>query len=241
MNAKKINEIDGGVEMKKKFLFYGGIFGPVAYLLVDIIGGIITPGYSYVVHAVSELIQAGSEHTLLLSPLMFISAIMGILFGIGIVTNFKYTHSKLIFIGGTLIVISGIITSFTGTIFPQDPIGGDTTFAGTMHLILVGTSAILIFPAILTIGIGLYREKQWKSFRLYSIITVLIMAIFGGLSPLVVMSDIELVGLFERIVVYGYWAWVFVLATLFIKEQPWQEGNCEKRKEARKGPRSNTN
>ncbi len=73
-------------------------------MLVDIIGGIITPGYSYVVNAVSELIQAGSEHTLLLSPIMFISAVMGVLFGIGIVSNFKYRQSKLLFIGGTLIL-----------------------------------------------------------------------------------------------------------------------------------------
>jgi len=206
--------------MKRRFLFYGGILGPVAYLLVDIIGGIITPGYSYVVNAVSELIQAGSEHTLLLSPIMFISAVMGVLFGIGIVSNFKYRQSKLLFIGGTLIVISGIMTSFTASVFPQDPIGGDTTFAGTMHLILVGISAVLTIPGMLTIGIGLYREKQWKSFRLYSIIAVVIMTIFGVLSPLLIMSDIELAGLFERIVVYGYWSWVFVLAILFIKEKP---------------------
>ena len=217
---KKIDETDGAVEMKRRFLFYGGIFGPVAYLLVDIIGGIITPGYSYVVNAVSELIQTGSEHTLLLSPLMSISAIMGVLFGVGIVSNFRYRQSKLLFIGGTLIIISGIMTSLTASIFPQDPIGADVTFRGTMHLVLVGISAVLTIPGMLTIGIGLYREKKWKLFRLYSIIAVVIMTIFGGLSPLLIMSDIELAGLFERIVVYGYWAWVFVLATLFIKEQP---------------------
>ena len=217
---KGLTKLDGGVEMKRRFLFYCGIIGALAYLLSDIIGGIITPGFSYVVNAVSELIQSGSEHTLLLSPILSISAIMGCLFGVGIVANFRYRQSKLLFIGGTLIVISGIMTSLTASIFPQDPIGADATLRGTMHLVLVGVSAVFIFPAILTIGIGLYREKQWKSFRLYSIITVVIMAIFGGLSPLVMASDIELVGLFERIVVYGYWSWVFVLAILFIKEQP---------------------
>lgn len=206
--------------MKRRLLFYGGIIGALAYLLGDIIGGIITPGFSYIVNAVSELIQSGSEHTLLLSPILSISAIMGCLFGVGIVANFRYRQSKLLFIGGTLIVISSIMTSLTASIFPQDPIGADTTFRGTMHLVLVGISAVFIFPAILSIGIGLFREKQWKSFRLYSIITVVILAIFGGLSPLVMASDIKLVGLFERIVVYGYWSWVFVLATLFIKEQP---------------------
>ena len=230
MNTKKINEIDGGLELRKKILFYGGIFCFIVYLSMDIIGGIITPGYSYLIHAVSELTQAGAEYRLLLSPFLFVSAIMGILFGIGIVSNFKYTQNRLLFLGGILIIISGILTSFTGAIFPQDPINGDTTFAGTMHLILVGISAILVFPIILMIGIGLYREKQWKSFRLYSIITVLIVVIFGGLTPVLMMNDIELLGLFERIVIYAYLLWVFVIAFRFIREQPSQESNYEGRK-----------
>ena len=34
--------------MDKKLLYLGGIFGPIAYLLNDIIGGIVTPNYSYI-------------------------------------------------------------------------------------------------------------------------------------------------------------------------------------------------
>jgi len=45
------------------------------------------------------------------------------------------------------------------------------------------------------IGTGLYREKQWKSFRLYTFISVLIMFIFGVLSAIVIMYGIELMGL----------------------------------------------
>lgn len=119
----------------------------------------------------------------------------------------------------------GIFTSLTGTIFPQDPMCGESTFPGTMHLILVGIDAILIFPALLMIGIGLYRENQWKSFRLYSIITVLIIFIFGGLSALVIMNNIELLGLVQRITIYAYLLWVFVLAFKFIKEQPTPKSN----------------
>lgn len=202
------------------------------FLLVDIIGGIITPDYNYIINAISELTQTGSENVYLLSSLFLISAIMSVCFGVGIVLNYKYRHSKLLFLGGILIIISGIFSGLTGTVFPQDPLNGDTTFAGTMHLILVGISAIMIMPCILMIGIGLYREKQWKSFRLYSIITVLIMVIFGGLTPVLIMNDIELLGLFERITIYAYLLWVFVLALKFISEQPSQESNCEERKEA---------
>jgi hypothetical protein len=48
--------------MDRKLLFYGGIFGPIVFLLNDIIGSIITQGYSPIINAVSELTQAGSEN-----------------------------------------------------------------------------------------------------------------------------------------------------------------------------------
>ncbi len=205
--------------MDKKLLYFGGIFAPIVFLLNDIIGSIITPGFSPIIDAVSELTQAGSENAYLLSSLFLIAAIMLIVFGIGIVTHYKYGYSKLLFFGGIFITILGIFSALSGTVFPMDPFNGDATFAGNMHIILTGLNIILIVLAIPMIGIGFYREKQWKSFRLYSIITVLIMVIFGASTSVLMMNNIELLGLFERITIYSYQLWIFVLAILFIKQR----------------------
>ncbi len=205
--------------MDKKLLFYGGIFGPLVFLLNDIIGGIVTPNYSYIENSISDLTKAGTQDTYLLgSILLFIAAIMGILFGIAIISHYKFKISKLIFLGGFLLIIVGVINSLTGTIFPQDIIGGEVTFPGTMHVILVGFLVILSIPALLMIGIGLNREKQWKSFRLYTFITVLVTIIFGGVSAYAIANDIGFMGLFERIPAYVIQLWTVVLAYRFITE-----------------------
>lgn len=209
--------------MDRKFMYYGGILSPIFFVLVDIIGGMITPDYSRIINAVSELTQAGSENIYLLSSLFFISAVMGIGFGIGIVTEFSYSRSKLIFSGGILIIINGIFSGLTGTIFPMDPFNVDITFAGTMHIILTALNALMIMLLIPMMGIGFYRERQWVSFRLYSIITLLIIVIFGGSTPVLMMNDIGLLGLFERIVIYSYLLWFFVLAFKLIRDHPVME------------------
>jgi len=206
--------------MEKKFLFFGGILGPIVFILNDIIGGIITPNYNYIINAVSELTQAGSENIYLLGSLFLISALMFIVFGIGMFLNYKDKRSKLLFTGSILIIITGIFSGLTGTVFPMDPFNGDLTFAGTMHIILTAINAIMVMSIILMIGIGLYREKLWRSFRLYSIITVLIMVIFGGFTPVLIMNDIGLLGLFERVVIYANFLWFFVLAFKLIREPP---------------------
>ena len=205
--------------MDKKLLFYGGIFGPIVFLLNDIIGGILTPNYSYLEQSISDLTKAGTEDTYLLgSILLFIAAIMGIIFGIAIISHYKFKISKLIFLGGLFFIIIGLFNSLTGTIFPQDTIGGEVTFPGTMHLILVGIMVILSILALLMIGIGLYRERQWKSFRLYTFISVLVTIIMGGLSAYVISNDIGFIGLFERIPAYIIQLWTVVLAYKLITE-----------------------
>ena len=213
--------------MDKKLLYYGGIFGPIIFLLNDIIGSIITENYSPITHAVSELTQAGAENAVLLSSIFLIAGIMLAIFGIGIALHYKYSESKLIFLGGIFIMFLGIFSALSGTIFPMDPFDTEATFAGNMHIIITGVNIILITLAIPMIGIGLNRLKKWKSFRLYSIITVLIMIIFGVSTSFLVMNDIELLGLFERVTIYAYQSWIFVLAYLFLKQKSEQENSSD--------------
>ena len=205
--------------MEKKFLFYGGIIGPLVFLLNDIIGSIITKGYNPIINAVSELTQAGAEHAYLLSLLFLIAALFLVIFGIGIFLKYKDRRHKLIFIGSIAIMLLGSFSGLSGTIFPMDHFNVDSTFAGTMHIVLTGLNIVLLILALLLIGIGLYEEKQWKFFRLYSVLTVLIMVIFGALTSALVMNDIELLGLFERVTIYAYQLWLVILAILLIKEK----------------------
>ena len=205
--------------MDKKILYYGGIFGPLIFLLNDIIGGIVTPNYNYIEQPVSDLTQAGSPY-LLGSFLLFIAAILALLFGIGIITHYKFKINKLIFIGGLSLIIISLFNCLTGTIFPQDPRDGSVaTFAGTMHLALVAIVVILTFIALILIGIGFNKQRQWKSFRNFSLISLVIMLIFGGiLTPYIIANNIELLGLVERVVAYMFQVWSVVLAYKLITE-----------------------
>lgn len=79
--------------MKSKLPYYAGLGAGIAYLLGDILGGIVTPNYSYSSNAVSELIQAGAKNRLLLSPFLFIHAILIIILAIGTIKNYPYYKS----------------------------------------------------------------------------------------------------------------------------------------------------
>ena len=187
----------------KKFLLYGGIIAPLIYLIHDILGTILTPNYNPIINTISDLTKSNANY-ILGSILLFISALFGICFGIGLIMN-KYG------LAGTFLIVISTFNIFTTTIFPQDPIGAPFTFPGIMHLVLVGISTILLFPTLLLIG---YNIKNLKRFTL---ISVFIMFISGILTGIVIVNSIPLLGLIERISIYTYQTWSVVIASFLIR------------------------
>jgi hypothetical membrane protein len=203
--------------MNKRNLHLAGIVAAFLYLLADIIGHIIEPGYFFVSNAVSELSESGADHRLLFSIILVSSSMMGILFGLSILSNFRFKENKLIFLGGTFLTVMSICTALTATIFPMDPVGSDATFPGTMHLVLVGLSVLMIFPAVIVLGIGIKRKFGSIRFRNFSFITLGILVISGGMSPIVIANWEGYMGLIERINVYTYFIWIIVLSIFLLR------------------------
>ena len=200
------------VGLKQRVLVWAGILGPIVYILNVVLGGIITPNYSHIRNAVSELTQRGSPNIVVLSAFFVLSAILILIFGI--TTMLCYRHqSKRVYVGGALIAIYGVFAALLATVFPQDPLGGESTLPGTMHLVIAGLAALVIMGSILSIGLGMPQlAGRWRHFRLYSVITVILVLVCGASTPILIMNKIELMGLFERLTQLAYLQWFVVLA-----------------------------
>jgi hypothetical protein len=203
-----------------KIYYYGGFGAGVFYSIGDIIGGIITPDYSYVRNAVSELIQSGAEDRVFLSSFLFVHALMIVLFSVGLLAHYPYKKSKSVFIGGILMLAVGASHALSSSVFPQDPVGAEATFPGIMHLVLVGITVLCIFAIMPLLGLGLRRYIEWKSYRVFTFLCLAAIVVSGISSPIVIGQGIEVVGLTERITGYTFYVWMAVLAYMLIKAQP---------------------
>ena len=204
--------------MDKGLLYYAGFGAGIIFLLGDLVGGFITPNYSYIKNAVSELIQSGAENRVFLSSFLFLHALMIILFSIGILAQHPYKQSKSIFIGGILLLAVGICHALSSSIFPQDPVGAESTFPGVMHLILVGITILSIFVILPLLGLGFYRLYGWNKFVIFTFLCLAVIIIAGVSTPIVINKGIGVMGITERITGYTFYVWMSVLAYLLIKE-----------------------
>jgi hypothetical membrane protein len=215
------NKVIEKAPMKQRVLILAGVLGPIIYILNVMLGGIITPNYSHIENAVSELTQRGAPNIVVLSALFVLSAVLILLFGIAIMMRFQ-SQSRRVYAGGVMIVVYGIFAALLASIFPQDPIGGESTFPGTIHLVLAGLTAFVIMGLILLIGLGIDHRTGWSHFKLYSIITVILIFVFGASTPILIMKEIELLGLFERLTQLAYLQWFVVFAAYLLQQDPTQ-------------------
>ena len=204
--------------MGKGLLIYAGMGAGLFYLLGDLVGGFITPNYSFIRNAVSELIQSGAENRMFLSSFMFLHALMITLFSLGLLVRHPLSQSKIVFIGGILLLAVGLSHLLSSSIFPMDPVGAESTFPGVMHLVLVGVTVVSIFILMPLLGLGLSRIYEWRYFLIFTFICLAVIMISGISSPIVIGKGIEVMGLTERMTGYTFYLWMFVLTFLLLRE-----------------------
>ena len=194
------------------FLLSTGILGPLVFVLNVVLGGIITPGYSHLRHAVSELTQSGAQHIVVLSVPFILSAHLMLVFGVAVYCKYHRNRERVA-TGGIMIALYAVQAVLLASVFPQDPIGSPATLSGTMHLVLVAISALCIVAAILLVGSGVDQNSDmWRNFQVYSILSVVVMLTSGASTGVLIANDIALLGLAQRVTQLAYLQWFGVFA-----------------------------
>jgi hypothetical protein len=120
-------------------------------------------------------------------------------------------------------MVGGLILAYAslGLLWPFVPMhqrdvlaAGGGTLSDTLHQVL---AAVTVFLMFLAIGFG--AMAFGKRFRLYSIVTIVVLLVFGGLTfleaPRLQMNlPTPWIGLWERINISVFLLWVVVLATV---------------------------
>ena len=101
---------------------------------------------------------------------------------------------------------------------------GGGTLADTMHLVLGG---VTVLSYLIALGFG--AAAFGKRFRLYSIMTILALLVFGALTgidgPRVGANlPTPLVGIWERINIGVFLIWVVVLAVILLRSETEPKG-----------------
>jgi hypothetical protein len=204
--------------MRQKALLGCGIVSSLVYVAANVIGARRWRGYSSTSQTVSELSAIGAPSRSVVVPLLSTHGALVIPFGAGVWESAG--RKRALRVTGALLVGLGA-SDLSAPLFPMHRrealARGEGSRTDTMHIVLTGVNSLLI---LLAIGCGSTAFE--KRFRLYSVATILVLVVTGGLtatqaSRLEANLPTPWAGLMERISIGGYLLWQVVLATVLMR------------------------
>jgi hypothetical membrane protein len=208
-HSQSATQQSGGKIMRKS-LALCGVGATLLYLATVILGGFLTPGYSHMAHAISELIGAGAPAKEVLDPLFIVYNFLVVGAGLGLLRTFDPAPRKIA-AGGLLLVATGAAGVVLTLFFPMDPRGAAPTLPGIIHLVLSGIISLLTMASVLTAGLGFRQLPGWAGLGTYSVVTTIIIFISGLSAAVAATQGLAVMGLLERITIGFFLQWVFVI------------------------------
>lgn len=203
----------------KKILLLCVILSSLLY--ATMITAIQFEGYNFTSQSVSELSAIGAPTRTLWISLGITYQVLMIAFGLGVWASAD--HKCSLHIVARLMLfnygVAGFLWLFASMHQREVLAEGGKTLTETLHIILV---VVTVLCNLLAIGFG--AAAFGKRFRFYSILTIVILLIFGALTgPAAPRIEANLptpwFGVGERIVISGFLLWVVVLAIILLKTE----------------------
>ncbi len=205
----------------RALLACGVLYGLTYVVANDVIAGLfIYDGYDPIDQAISELSAKGASSRPFLAAMLPIWTLFLVGFGVGV--RRTAGANRALRITGSLLVAQGIF-GVLWLWFPmsarEDIMPGVTTSNDTGHLILGGLSVVFFLAEI-----GFGAAALGKRFRIYSVATVAVALVFGGLTSAQATNvanaePTPLMGLYERVNIGSWLLWMAVLAVILLRNR----------------------
>ena len=211
-----------GDETWRKALLVCGAASSLLYAAM--IWGIRYEGYSPISQVPSELTAIGAPTQALWARLGWIYTVLITAFGIGVWKS-AGGNRALRLVGGFILAQASLALLWPFAPMHQREVlaAGGGTSSDTLHQVL---AAVTVFLMFLAIGFG--ATAFGKRFRLYSIVTVVVLLVCGGLTfleaPRLEMNlPTPWIGLWERLNISVFLLWVVALGTML-----WRTGSAHR-------------
>jgi Protein of unknown function (DUF998) len=205
-------------ETLRRVLLAGGIGASLVYVASLVLGAVRWEGYSSMDQTVSELFAIDAPSRPLVVSLLFVSGVLALAFGIGVLWSAR--QNRALRVAGWALFGVGVVDQ-AGPFFPMHTrevlaVGG-STFSDTMHI-----TVTIVLSLLFLLAMGFGAAAFGKRFRVYSVVTILTLLVFGALTSiqagaLAANEPTPWQGVYERVNIGAYLLWMTVLAVILLR------------------------
>ena len=192
-----------------------GVVSSLLYVGADLLAAARWADYSYLHQTVSELMAIRAPTRPLLLVLFSAYDLLVLAFAIGIWLAAGPSRAQR---AAAVLLLAWTLTGWLSLLFaPMHLRGEGFSSTDVMHIVSTAVASLLLLGCI-----GLAAAALRKAFRIYSIATIAVLLLFGGLTSLrapLVPENLPTpwIGALERVNVYGTMLWLLVLAVVLLR------------------------
>jgi hypothetical protein len=218
--------------MLRKILLACGIVSSIWYIVVDVLGSLRYPGYSFADQEFSELTAAGAPtRPFMVALTEFPYSLLVLAFAVGLWTSTGVKRRAARITGSGLVgfLVFGFVA---GTITPmatrEIAAAGEATLRNAFHGPLTLVSDLFLIAAM-----AFAAQLLGKRFRYYTYASIVVLLVFGiwtsfQIPQLAANEPTPWMGLKERTNIYATMLWMAVLAAGLLRAQGNGAANAEK-------------
>lgn len=180
----------------------------------DITGSMLTPGYSPISQAISELIESGAPAKPLVDPFLLVFHGLAVAFALGLGARLGGRGGQL---GAGLLALAGVTGVILTLLFPCDPGCQPITWRGTAHIFLAIPMGFAALFSILAFSFARPGVAAWPQFTAYARLTFAAGVVLAIVT--VAMAETSLVGLLERLLTLSYLQWYVVVGVWLMRRK----------------------
>lgn len=204
--------------MTEKTLLVCGLASSLLYGAMNVFIPMLWESYRSFSQTISELSAIDAPTRPVWFPLGILYTLLVAAFGVGVWQSAH--HNRPLRVLGVLLVANGVIGLGWLPMHQRAVLAaGGSTLTDTMHIVWAIITTVLMLSAI-----GFGAAAFGRRFRVYSIATLVVLAVFGtltflGASGVSANVPTPWLGVWERINVLGYMLWVAVLSVRLLRHR----------------------
>lgn len=200
----------------RRALLLAGVAAPLVYLATVIAGGWATPGYDHLDAPVSALFESGAPHALPISIAFAAYNLLLVAFGIGLGTAFR-DRPPALRLAAAMVALNGLL-GLVIELTPMDPTGAPATPAGIAHLVIAALLSLGSMAAMAAAALGWRSMPGHGRAAAGTAAMLALVVVSGALAAVAATRGLPLMGLYQRLTIGTYLAWVLAVAAGTLRE-----------------------
>lgn len=200
----------------QKWFISLGMIGVLSFFTHTILGNILRQGYNPIQQSISGLTADGAPYASLLRIFVGVYEVCFLIFALSMFREALYRHHGFVKTGYVLLLFSSLFSIVNFNAFPMTYIS-IISVQNLAHVIITIALIGATILAVTLISIGYLKRENLKRLGGISLFVVILASLFNILLWYANLNGYDNFGLLERLTVYPFHVFTFVISWNYIK------------------------